>query len=303
MKANIYNTQGNKTGNIDLPIQFNENIRTDLIERAFLAIRANKRQSYGSFPHAGERVSAKLSRRRRDYKTSYGKAMSRVPRKTIWKRGRQMGWIGAFAPGMYKGRRANPPKGSKIHKEKINIKENRKAIRSALAAVASEKFVKERGYEFKELPLILDNDIYNLNKTSELIKLLTKVGLEKELERLQTKKVRAGQGSKRGRKYQNKKGPLFVLGKNSHVVKILKSIKGFDCILVNNINVELLAPGGMPGRLTFFAKDAINMLEDKKLFLDKKISKENKVEIKVPKKEVQIIKENVKKTAGKKIKK
>src|SRR3989344_10304 len=115
MKANIYNKEGTKTGNLDLPTQFNEQVREDLIQRAFLAIRSNKRQSYGSYPHAGERVSAKLSRRRRDYKGAYGKAISRVPRKTIWKRGRQMGWIGAFAPGTYKGRRANPPKGSKIH--------------------------------------------------------------------------------------------------------------------------------------------------------------------------------------------
>ena len=212
-----------------------------------------------------------------------------------------MGWVGAFAPGTYKGRRANPPKGSKIHKEKINIKENRKAIRSALSAVASEKFVKERGYQFKELPLILDNDIYNLNKTSELIKLLIKLGLEKELERLQIKKVRAGQGSKRGRKYQNKKGPLFVLGKNSQVSKVLKSISGFDCTLVNNINVELLAPGGIPGRLTFFTKDAIDLLGSKKLFLDnQEISKE----IKESKKEAKVVhKEPVKKTVEKKVKK
>ena len=299
MKANIYNIQGNKSGNIDLPEQFNENVREDLIQRAFLSIRANKRQSYGAYPHAGERVSAKLSRRRRKYKTSYGKAMSRVPRKTVWKRGRQFGWVGAFAPGMYKGRRANPPKGSKIHKEKINIKERRKAIRSALTAVVNEKYVRERGHQFREVPLILDNDIYNLKKTSELRNLLIKLGLEQEIERIQNKKVRAGQGSKRGRKYKIRKGPLFVIGKNSPIVKILKSMKGFDCTLIDNINVELLAPGGVPGRLTLFTKDAINLLNDKKLFFDIKIQKSIKQETE----KEEIKKESIKKTVEKKVKK
>lgn len=268
MKANIYNTQGSKSGTLDLPQQFSETIRLDLIERAFLAIRANKRQSYGTYPHAGERVSAKLSRRRRDYKGSYGKAMSRVPRKTIWKRGRQFGWIGAFAPGMYKGRRANPPKGSKIHAEKINVKERRKAIRSALSAVIIEKYVKERGHFFKEVPMILDDDIYNIKKTKDFESLLIKLGLENELLRLKEKKVRAGQGSKRGRKYRIKTGPLIVIGKNNPVFKILNSLQGIDCVLVNNLNVELLAPGGFPGRLTLFTKDAIKELTEKKLFLE-----------------------------------
>ncbi len=274
MKANIYNKEGNKIGNLDLPEQFNETIREDLIDRAFLAIRANKRQSYGTYPHAGERTSAKLSRRRRDYRGSYGKAISRAPRKILWKRGSQFGWVGSFAPGTYKGRRANPPKGSKIHKEKINIKENRKAIRCALSAVINEKYVKERGHLFKELPIILDNDIYNLKKTKDLKNLLIKLGLEQELERLDYHKVRAGQGSKRGRKYKNRSGPLFIIAqKRSPVTKILNSIKGIDYVLVNNINVEVLAPGGVPGRLTIFTKDSLETLKEKKLFLDVKQNK------------------------------
>lgn len=278
MKANIYNKEGTKSGNLDLPIQFNEQIREDLIERAFLAIRSNKKQSYGTFPHAGERVSAKLSRRRRDYKGAYGKAISRAPRKTIWKRGRQFGWVGAFSPSTYKGRRANPPKGSKIYSEKINIKERRKAIRSALSAVSNEKYVRERGHLIKEVPLILDNDIYKLNKTKDLQNLLFKIGLESEIQRItQHKKIRTGQGSKRGRKYKIRKGPLFVLGKKSPIMKVLKSMQGFDCALINNINVELLAPGGVPGRLTIFTKDAIDMLNEKKLFLDNQIIEKKEV--------------------------
>lgn len=268
MKADIYNTDGSKNGSMELPSQFNEPLRKDLIQRAFLAIISNKKQPYGSYPKAGQRVSAKLSRRRRKFKGAYGKAISRASRKTIWRRGSHFGWVGAFAPGTYKGRRAHSPKAYKIYDEKINTKENRKAIRSALSAVTNSELVKAHGHLFKNLPLIIDNKLYDIKKTKDLIKFLEKIGLEQELERLKTKKVRAGQGSKRGRKYRNKKGPLFVIGKTSNISKILTSVKGVDCTLVNNVNVELLAPGGFPGRLTIFTKDAIELLKEKNLFLN-----------------------------------
>ncbi|MBS3171172.1 50S ribosomal protein L4 [Candidatus Woesearchaeota archaeon] len=275
MKADVYNIDGNKSGSVDLPNQFNEPLRKDLIQRAFLAIRSNKKQPYGSYPKAGQRVSAKLSRRRRKFKGAYGKGISRSARKTIWRRGSQFGWVGAFAPGTYKGRRAHPPKAYKDYSEKINKKENKKAIRSALGAVANENLVKERGHLIKNLPLIIDNKIYEIKKTKDLIKFLEKIGLENELQRLKTRKVKAGQGSKRGRKYKNKKGPLFVIGKKNNVSKILSSIRGIDCALINNINVELLAPGGVPGRLTLFTKDAIDVLKEKKLF--ENIKQEKKI--------------------------
>ena len=296
MKANLYSLNGTKKGTVELPDQFDEPVRNDLIQRAFLAIRANNRQRFGTMPHAGERVSAKLSIRRRKYKTAYGRAISRVPRKTLWKRGRQFGWVGAYAPGMYKGRKAHPPKATKILGQKINTKENRKSIRSALSACVNEKFVKERGHFFRELPIVFDEDFYNLKKTKDLNNLLVKLGFEDEIFRARTKKVRAGKGKNRGRKYNYKKGPLFVLGKSNKILsKILSSMQGTDAVLASNLNVELLAPGGMPGRLTFFTKDAVDLIKDKNLFTEKPFEKslqgkttinEIKKEEKKPKKEI-----------------
>jgi len=289
MKADIYNIDGTKSGNIELPSQFSEPLRKDLIQRAFLAIRSNKKQAYGSYPTAGQRQSAKLSRRRRKFKGSYGKAISRVSRKTIWRRGGHFGWVGAFAPGTYKGRIAHPPKAYKIVDEKINKKENRKAIRSALSAVINENLVKERGHLFSHLPLVIDNKLYDIKKTKDLVKFLEKLGLENELERLKEKNVRAGQGSKRNRKYRIKKGPLFVIGRKSSLSKILLSIRGLDCVLVDNVNVELLAPGGNPGRLTLFTKDAIEEMQKKSLFLENR-----------PKEKVTVKEEPIKKVPEKK---
>ena len=61
MKLDVINLEGEKTEKIDLPEQFNESVRPDLIKRAFLVIQANKRQEYGASPQAGKRASAKAS--------------------------------------------------------------------------------------------------------------------------------------------------------------------------------------------------------------------------------------------------
>ncbi len=53
MKSPIYSIKGEKKTPIDLPIQFSENLRTDLIKRAVLAVQANSRQPYGADPLAG----------------------------------------------------------------------------------------------------------------------------------------------------------------------------------------------------------------------------------------------------------
>ena len=76
MKADILNMEGKKTKSIDLPPQFSEAIRKDLIKRAVLSIQSNTRQSYGAKPDAGKRASAELSRRRRKYRGSYGHGIS-----------------------------------------------------------------------------------------------------------------------------------------------------------------------------------------------------------------------------------
>ena len=131
MKLPIYTLTKSETGKKDLPVQFSELIRPDLIERAVFTIQSNKRQPYGADPRAGLRHCGNLSRRRNNYKTSYGHGISRVPRKILSSRGTRFNWAGAIAPGTVGGRRAHPPKADKVWSQKINKKERRKAIRSA----------------------------------------------------------------------------------------------------------------------------------------------------------------------------
>src|SRR3989344_7299698 len=186
-KAKIYNLQGAELKSISLPLQFSEIVNPDLIKIAVLVVQSNKRQRYGAFEEAGKRQATKLSKRRRNYKTSYGHAISRVGRKIMWRRGRQFGWVGAFAPGTVGGRRAHPPKSEKEMSLKINKKERRKAIRSAIAATVSKDHVSVRHILPKDYPLVMERNIESLKKTKEVRDLMLKLGLEKELDRISTK--------------------------------------------------------------------------------------------------------------------
>ncbi len=266
MKAKIIDTTGKTLSEIDLPKQFSEEIRPDLIQRSFLAIQANKRQPYGAFERAGKDYSAKLSRRRRQYKTAYGRGISRVPRKTLTRRGRQFFWIGAVAPGTVGGRRAHPPKAEKIWKQKINKKENKKAIRSAIAATTDKEYIKKRGHKFTEQLII--KDIESINKTKELKEIMLKLGLKEEFERIK-KRIRPGKGKARGRKYRISKGPLIVISEKSPITKAAKNLLGFDIMTVESLNIELLAPGGVPGRFTIWSDKAIERLKKENLFYKK----------------------------------
>ncbi len=310
MKADIYAVDGKKLRAVDLPVQCEEEFRPDVIHRAFLAYQSHNRQPYGAYEKAGTRSSAKLSRRRRQFKTSYGHGISRVPRKSTWHRGRQFGWVGAFAPGMRGGRKAHPPRSKKIYDQKINKKERRLALRSALAATFSEQLVKQRGHKIEFLPAIIESKIELLQKTQDVENLLLNLKLHNELERISKRKVRAGKGKMRNRKYKTKKGPLFVVSKECPLQKAAENILGVDTCLVNNLNINLLAPGGDPGRLTIYSEDAIKRLDEEKLFMNIQLPKkelpQQKKEIKQqpqqkPKEKIEKPKETAKKPQPKKM--
>ena len=267
MELNVLDINNRNQGKVTLPKQFEELVRPDLIRRAVKVIRSNERQPYGAKPDAGMRHSAELSRRRRKYRGSYGLGISRVPRKILSRRGTRMSWVRAIIPGTVGGRRAHPPKAEKIWSEKMNKKERRKAIRSAMAATLLSELVKRRGHNPPEnYPFALDSQAENLSKTKEVKAALTRLGLADELVRAEKKKIRAGKGKSRGRPYKKRKGPLLIVSGDCPLIKGAKNIPGIDVVIVNNLNAKLLAPGGDPARLTIFTQKAIKILDEKRLF-------------------------------------
>ena len=88
-----------------------------------------------------------------------------------------------------------------------------------------------------------------------------KLGLKKELERVKERKVRAGRGTARGRKYRVKKGPLLVVGKDGGITKAVRNLAGVDIVEADNLNVSMLAPGTQPGRLCLWTESAVKKME------------------------------------------
>jgi len=269
MKIKVLDIHKIEKGSKELPIQFGEQIRWDLIQRAVLSIQSERRQAYGVKPGAGLRQTSKLSRRRRDYKGTYGIGISRVPRKIMSRNGTRINWVGAIAPGTVGGRSAHPPKAEKNWTQKINERENRKAIRCAISATMITGLIKRRGHLIpKEFPFVLDNKAESLQKTKDVEKVLEKLGFTAELERTAKSKIRSGKGKNRGRKYHKKIGPLFIVSAHCPLIRAAKNIPGVDAVRAQDLNAEILAPGCHAGRLSLWTEGALDMLEKYNIFMD-----------------------------------
>ncbi len=249
----------------DLPDQFNERVRPDIVKRAALSIKSKNRQAYGSESDAGLKHVTRWRQRRRMYRSNKGRGRARTPRKIQVARGMQLFGDGAEAPNTRGGRRAHPPKPEKEFGEDINNKERRKAIRSAIAATNDPELINDHHDYDGELPLI-DADLEGYEKTSELKEALQDLGLEDELERCSMKKVRAGRGKSRGRKYRRKKGPLLVVSEDEGVVQAANNLAGVEVSLVDQLDAEKLSMGSRPGRLTVWSEKSIEKMKEEELF-------------------------------------
>ncbi len=243
-KVNVYGLDGKTSEEINLPKVFNTQFRPDIIRKSFNALHTNKRQPYGPNPLSGTRhATASVGK---------GRGTSRVPRLTQGNRA-------ALAPCVVGGRRAHPPKVEKNWKEKINKKEKKLAKNSALAATANKEIVTKRGHKFNDkllLPLIVDDSFDKIKKTKDVIDTLYKLGVYDDVLRAANgKHIRPGRGKSRGRKYKTPKSILIVSTKND-IYKSSRNLTGVDVVKPKDINIEHLAPGGDPGRLTIFTKSA-----------------------------------------------
>ncbi len=262
MKADVLDLQGNVSESIELPKVFSEPLREGLISRSILASQSNRRQPYGTDPLAGTRTSAHYHGYRRHRWTMMNRGMARLPR-LHGKLSPHLMWSARFVPQAVGGRVAHPPKVEKIWKQKVNDKERKKALRSAIAATSNKELVLKRGHKVKDvksLPIVVKDNLEKVSKTKELVEILKKLGLEKELERSSERKIRAGRGKSRSRKYKIKVGPLFVVTKDNGLSKSVKNILGCDICRVENLSTEYLAPGISPGRLVVWTKGSIGKL-------------------------------------------
>ncbi|MDY6770060.1 MAG: 50S ribosomal protein L4 [Candidatus Nanohaloarchaea archaeon] len=268
--VNVHGTDGEETGEVELPLQFRERIRPDIVKRAVLATQSRRRQAYGADEESGLKHVTHWKKRSRAYRGIRGKSYpsSRTPRKITFRRGMQMSGPGGEAPQAVGGRKAHPPRAEKDFEKDINEKERRKGIRSAIAATADEDAVRERGHAVgdADLPLVVDADIEAMDATSEVRALLERLGLEAELERVAEPQARAGSGANRGRPTREKAGPLIVVREDDGIARGARNLPGVEVRTVDQLDAEALAPGTEPGRLTVWSETAIQALDEEGLF-------------------------------------
>lgn len=245
IEVNIYSLDGKVKGSSVLPKAFRGEVRPDLIHRAVVAFRSNRRQPYGASPTAGMRHSVET--------WGKGRGVSRVPRIMNEFRGAQ-------APGTVGGRRAHPPKASSW-KMKINRKERRQAKLAALSATASFDLVSERGHIITPkvtLPVVVEDKFEELETTKDVIQALTNLKLYDDVLRSEMgTHIRAGRGKMRSRKYRVPRSILVVVSEFKGIEMGLKNLPGIELTKPEGLNAENLAPGGHPGRLTLFTEGAL----------------------------------------------
>eukprot|EP00345_Euplotes_harpa_P014745 CAMPEP_0168340252 /NCGR_PEP_ID=MMETSP0213-20121227/13957_1 /TAXON_ID=151035 /ORGANISM="Euplotes harpa, Strain FSP1.4" /LENGTH=322 /DNA_ID=CAMNT_0008346461 /DNA_START=298 /DNA_END=1266 /DNA_ORIENTATION=+ len=147
--------------------------------------------------------------------------------------------------------------------QKTNLNERRHAVASALAASAVTPLVMARGHKIEKIPEIpLVVDALDSTKAKDILKALLNVGLGDELRRVAlSKKIRAGKGKMRNRRYVKKRGPLIVHDITEKSVRLgARNLMGVDTCRVQKLNILQLAPGGHVGRLIIWTKKAFQNL-------------------------------------------
>jgi large subunit ribosomal protein L4e len=248
MQATIRDLDGSEADTLELPAVFETTFRPDLIKRAVLTAQANRKQAYGADEFAGLRTPAESM--------GSGRGMAHVPQENG--RARRV-------PQAVGGRKAHPPKAEKDQGQKVNDKERKFAVRSAIAATTDADAVAERGHAFDDdldLPLVVSDEFEELNKTKEAVEAFEALGIHTDVERAdEGRHIRAGQGKTRGRKYKQPKSVLVVTSEEPS--RAARNLAGVDVVTADEVNAEDLAPGTHAGRLTVWTESAVEGVADR----------------------------------------
>ena len=229
-------------------------LRPDIVQFVHTNMNKNNRQAYAVSIKAGKQVSAKS--------WGTGRAVARIPR--VGGGGTSRSGQGAFGNMCRGGRMFAPTKTWRKWHRKININQKRYAVASALAASAIPALVMARGHvidEVPEVPLVLETAVESTKKTSVAKDVLSAVGALEDVEKAgDSKKIRAGKGKMRNRRYVMRRGPLVIYKSNDGVEQAFRNLPGVELCCVDRLNLLQLAPGGHMGRFCVWSQAALDAL-------------------------------------------
>lgn len=253
----VWSAEGTAVDSVALPGVFSAPIRPDLVQFVHTNMAKNGRQAYAVSMKAGHQTSAES--------WGTGRAVSRIPR--VQGGGTQRSGQGAFGNMCRGGRMFAPTKVWRKWHRKINLNQRRYAICSALAASACPPLVMGRGHKIDavpEVPLVVGEVETAVAKTKQAMGLFGALGLLADAERCDaSKKLRAGKGKMRNRRYTHRKGPLVVhKDTEASLARAVRNVPGVETCAVDRLNLLQLAPGGHLGRLVLWTAEAFACLDE-----------------------------------------
>jgi large subunit ribosomal protein L4e len=238
-----------------LPAVFTAPIRPDVVHFVHANIAKNHRQPYAVYNKAGMQYSAES--------WGTGRAVARIPR--VSGGGTHRSGQGAFGNMCRGGRMFAPTQIWRKWHRKINVNQRRYAIASALAASAVPALVMARGHrvsEIAEIPLVINDSLESVSKTSAAVALLKRFNAYADVEKVKgSRKIRRGKGKLRNRRHVQRRGPLVIYNKDQGVTKAFRNIPGVEVVSVDRLNILQLAPGGHLGRFIIWSESAFKKLE------------------------------------------
>jgi large subunit ribosomal protein L4e len=253
--VSVQGLDGSAAEQTKLPAVFTAPIRPDIVRTVHTNMNKNHRQAYAVSMKAGHQTAAES--------WGTGRAVSRIPR--VPGGGTHRAGQGAFGNMCRGGHMFAPTKVWRRWHRKVNIKQKRYAVASALAASAVPSLVLARGHRIEsvpEVPLVVADAVESITKTSKALELLKAVGALPDVEKSKASKaVRRGKGKMRNRRYTLRKGPLVVFANDAGISKAFRNLPGVDVASVDALNLLQLAPGGHLGRFCIWTKSAFDKLD------------------------------------------
>merc|ERR1711887_203733 len=186
--VSVHNVDGKQVRRIHLPAVFNAPVRQDLVNRMHTEVRKNARMAHGVSPKAGHQTSAES--------WGTGRAVARIPR--VRGGGTHRSGQGAFGNMCRGGHMFGSKKTWRRIHRKVNIREKRYAIVSAIAASGSPALVMSKGHQInriREVPLVVEDKLESLKKTKDAVSFLKRHKAWPDIVRVyKSKHNRAGKG-------------------------------------------------------------------------------------------------------------
>jgi len=254
--VSVYNFENpsEKSGTVVMPHVLTSPLRPDLVREVHKNVSKNRRQAYA--------VGAKVGYDTAAESWGTGRAVARIPRAPGG--GTHRAGQATFGNQARGGGMFNPTKVWRRWHRRVNVTQKRHAVVTALAASSLPPLVMARGHrisEVSELPLVVSDGLESVTKTKQAVEALKKLGAGEDMQKvLDSKKLRAGQGKARNRRYRMRCGPMVIYNEDNGITRAMRNIPGVETASVDNLDLLRLAPGGSFGRFLIFTEGAFKKL-------------------------------------------